>query len=132
MRREAELQAQIRDADPRDPEWPAAVARHVDEVRLYLDRPLNETALGRREPDELAALIESVHELDAALLASEQALRKAETGLRKGDRELYALKELYDELYAKHEAVIQSRSWRIVAAGRRIASVIISLVHRPR
>jgi hypothetical protein len=129
VRREAELQAQISDADPREPTWAAAVDRRVADVRLFLGRPLTETALGRREPDELAALIEHAHALDAARCvseaaqrSSEAALARAEDELRQGNRELYALKARYDELQAKHESLIRSRSWRMVVAWRRIAA----------
>jgi hypothetical protein len=38
--------------------------------------------------------------------------------LIKADRELYALKERFDALHAKHHAVIGSKGWRMVLAGR--------------
>ena len=46
---------------------------------------------------------------------------EAETQLRRGDRELYALKERFDALYATHQAVIGSKGWRMVAASRHAA-----------
>jgi hypothetical protein len=110
VRREAALQAQIGDADPGDPAWEEAASRHAEAIRAYLDRPLTETALWQRAMDG-QGLIVRVGELEAAL-------REAETQLRRGDRELYALKQRYDALYAKHEAVIGSTGWRMVAAGR--------------
>lgn len=117
VRREAALQAQIADVDPGDPAWEEAASSHAQAIRAYLNRPLTQTALGQRAMDR-QELVARVRELEQSRRAREAALMEAETQLRRSDRELYALKERFDALHAKHQAVIGSKGWRAVAAGR--------------
>ena len=106
VRREAELLVEIERCDPGDPAWAEAVERQLGHFTAALDRPLAETALGRRDViDHVAARAHAAtaQELDAVRAAHAAA-----------QDELVRLR-------AAHAAVVESRAWRLVARVRRLA-----------
>jgi SAM-dependent methyltransferase len=113
VQREAELLVEITRCAPGTPGWNAALLRQVAHFSAALDRPLGETALGRR---------------DIAPPGGDAALRAAQTELDGVRRQLAASGERIEasgyelaQLRAAHEAVVSSRSWRLTSGVRRLA-----------
>ena len=146
VRREAELQAQICDRDPSEPDWEPTVAAHVEDLTLFLERPLSDTPLGRRDPEAFATLathaarqdaaVNDLHRANSALHHDAQKFARMideySAALRENDatvtellaqigernRELDDLGARYDQLNAAHRGVVQSRTWRYSALAR--------------
>ncbi len=146
VRREAELQAQICDRDPGEPDWEPTVAAHVEDLTLFLERPLSDTPLGRRDPEAFATLalhaarqdaaVSDLHRANSALhhdaQKSARMIDEYSSALRENDatvtellaqigernRELDDLGARYDQLNAAHRGVVESRTWRYSALAR--------------
>jgi SAM-dependent methyltransferase len=107
LRREAELLADVEAGPVGSPEWTAGVQRSLAHLRAALERPLDSTALARREPADA-----DIHERAAGLHRDVDWLH-AEVARR--DRRIA-------ELEAALGTVVDSRFWRLTQLRRRIAA----------
>jgi hypothetical protein len=131
VEREAELQAQIRDRDPGEPDWDATVAAHRDDLTAFLARPLEETLLGRREHDTAVAhaaqgsalervqrayerIARELEQRDAALAKSDAAVDELLARLGEANRELAGLDARHAALERAHRDVTGSLAWRLL------------------
>jgi SAM-dependent methyltransferase len=120
VRREADLLVEVWRCEPGSAGWEAALQQQLLYFDAALDRPLWQTALGRRDvaaPDDEAALAVARGELTAA----REQLAATRAHLLAAGEQLAASSSELATLQAAHRTVLNSRSWRLTSGARRLA-----------